>query len=86
MILGEQTVRWPTDPNSFYIHVMYHEFFYGPYASLEEIHAARKRLTAKDEYWNYDCDAIVKGDLTPENERRIEKLTYISKETGEEIR
>lgn len=84
-MLGEPTVSWPTDPNSFYIHVMYHEFFYGPYSSIEEVRAARERLDAKDEYWNYDCDAIVKGDLTPPSQRRIENLTYVSKRTGEVI-
>jgi hypothetical protein len=85
MILGEPTVSWPTDPNSFYIHVMYNEFFYGPYASIEEIHVARKRLDERDEMWNYDCDAIVKGDLTPVAQRRIENLTYVSKRTGKVI-
>jgi len=64
---------------------MYHEFFWGPYQSLEELEAARKRLDAQDEYWNYNGDATVKGDLTPESERRIEKLTYISRRTGEVI-
>jgi hypothetical protein len=85
MKTGEPTVSWPTDPDSFYIHVMYHEFFYGPYASLKEVNAARERMTAIDEYWNYDCDAVVKGDLTPPDQRRIEKLTYISRKTGEVI-
>jgi len=80
---GEPTVSWPTDQSSFYIHVMFHEFFYGPYPTLSELLAARKRLDAKDEYWNYDCDAAVKGDTTPEGQRRIEKLTYINRDTGE---
>lgn len=76
MLNGEPTVSWPTDPAKFYIHVMFHTFFYGPYDSLDAVSAAKKRLDAADEYWNYDCDAVVSGDLTPEPLRRIEKLTY----------
>jgi len=55
---------------------MFHEFFWGPYDSLEAVETARERMTKIDDYWNYDPDAVVRGDLTPEPDRRIEKLTY----------
>lgn len=76
MRVGEPTVSWPTDPAKYYIHCMFHEFFWGPYNSPDEVRAAAKRMTARDEYWNYDPATVVRGDLTPEHERRIEKLNY----------
>jgi hypothetical protein len=82
MTLGEPTVSWPTDPEKFYIYCMYHEFFWGPYDSLDAVNAARKRMTAIDDYWNYDPDAVVKGDSSPEETRRIENLVYINRDTG----
>lgn len=78
MMLGEPTVLWPSNPEKFYIYVLFHEFFYGPYDSLEAVDQAKARLTAMDEYWNYDCEATVRGDITPPKERRIERLTYVS--------
>ena len=75
--LGEPTVRWPTDPNAYYIRCMYHEFFWGPYASLEEVTEATKRLFMRDPYWNYDPPCVYRGDLTPEGQRSLGKLAYI---------
>jgi hypothetical protein len=85
MRLGEPTVSWPTDPAKFYIHCIFHEFFWGPYDSLESVREAMTRMTAIDNYWDYDPAAVVKGDLTPAGQRKIEELTYINRRTGEVI-
>ena len=55
------TTRTPNDPNKLYFFIMYQSFFFGPFATEEELVEAMKRLDAWDNMWDYDCFGIVYG-------------------------
>ncbi len=55
------TCKDPTDPQSLYFRVMYRTFFYGPFPNLDAVIAAVKSLDKWDEYWDYDCFAVMYG-------------------------
>ena len=81
---GVPTSSAPNDPAALYFRCMFHEFFYGPFKTEDELVAALKTLDAKDPMWDYDCFAIHRGDpdatdwvtglpfVTPEERKRIE--------------
>jgi len=58
---GIPTTREPNNPDAFYIQMLYHEWFYGPFASLQEKDAAVAELNKVDPYWDYDGTRTIKG-------------------------
>lgn len=58
---GIQTVRKPTDPNSLYMRNLYHEYFWGPFSSEEELTRAVIALDKIDPYWDYEPFCIIYG-------------------------
>lgn len=70
-------MSWPDDPTKYYIGRMFHDFYWGPYDSLDQARIARIRMTILDPLWNYDPDGIVLGDDCPASQRDSSKLRFI---------
>ena len=58
---GIPTCASPTDPKAIYMRNMYHEFFWGPFASEDEVSRAIATLDKADEYWDYDPFCMIYG-------------------------
>ena len=58
---GVQTCSKPTDPQALYMRNMYHEYFWGPFKTEQEIIDAIIKLDQIDPYWDYDPFCIVYG-------------------------
>lgn len=55
------TTKNPNDPNQFYMRLMYHEFFFGPFATEDDLVAAIQELDGWDKMWDYDGFCIIRG-------------------------
>lgn len=58
---GVPTTNAPDCPECLYMRNLYHEFFWGPFASEAEVIAAINTLDAADDHWDYDPFAILWG-------------------------
>jgi hypothetical protein len=56
----EPTVSWPADPEQWYIHFQYHEYFLGPYADRNEARRALVRLRSREDGPD-DAGAVCRG-------------------------
>lgn len=80
---GVATTSQASDPKLLYVRCMYHTFWYGPFASEDDVAAALRTLDAADEYWDYDCFAIHYG--VADMKDAINDPVYVTQEAREKI-
>jgi hypothetical protein len=51
----------PDNPDAFYMRTMYCEWFFGPFATLDDVLTAMDKLDAADPYWDYDPCTVHRG-------------------------
>ena len=56
------TTKEPTESDKFYFRLMYHEFFFGPFDTEDDVSQALVKLDAWDPMWDYDCFCIMHGE------------------------
>jgi len=78
------TVKYPTKSDNLYFRLMYHEFFFGPFDSKEDVSKALAELDAWDEMWDYDGFFIIRG-LSPLPDDYVAGFTFVSAEERKEI-
>lgn len=65
---GIPTCSEPKDASAIYMRNLYHEFFWGPFKTEDEVSAAIAALDKADEYWDYDPFCMIYGaDPLPED-------------------
>lgn len=81
---GVQVCKHPTKPNMLYIRVMYHEWFWGPFKTEQDVLDAMIKLDEKDPYWDYDCFSIHYGaDPLPDN--YVTGFNFLSQESIDKL-
>jgi hypothetical protein len=55
------TCEWPDDPSKFYGHLMYHEWFFGPFDTLRELADLDAARRQDDPSWGHDPFTVYRG-------------------------
>jgi hypothetical protein len=58
---GIPTTTEPNRPECLYMRNMFHEFFWGPFETEDELEAAVAKLDVADPYWDYEAFCIIHG-------------------------
>ena len=61
MRFGVPVTNEASDEKALYVRCMYHEWYYGPFASEDDVVTALKTLDKEYPYWDYDPFAIHYG-------------------------
>jgi hypothetical protein len=51
----------PTDPTKFYGQLLYRDWFFGPFDTLEQVRELVRDLDAHDPFWSYDGFGVMRG-------------------------
>lgn len=80
---GVPTTNNPDDQSRLYFRCLYHEFWWGPFSSEEEVAAAMRTLDAADPMWDYDCFTIHYG--VRDMKDALRDPLYITKDARDRI-
>jgi len=78
------TVKNPVCPDKFYFRLMYHEFFFGPFNTKDDVSKALADLDTWNEMWDYDSFCIIRG-MSPLPDDFVFGFPFVSDEERKEI-